>query len=454
MALRLRLSAFFLHLMLVSLMANGTTVDKAISGVVYGDGEPLIGATIAVKGTSKGTITDIDGKFELSGIPEDAEVLVISYTGYTPMEMEIGTTTFFEITLSASNIVLDEVVVTSFGIERAKKALGYAVQDVDAAELAIEAMDTISMNKWERDYLRYYFYYKSIVDTANSRYKEGYENNTQYIHLADLVTYYQNLNTMRLLETEYQVKERIVRIDKQETLISSQRKTLLIIIVCLVIFIALSVALVYAFRKIRSKNLRIETILRELHHRVKNNLQIVSSLLSLQSEKLSDESAKKAVSEGQERVRAMSLIHQKLYLDDRTTNLNIKDYLLELTADLAHSYGFYDRGELVCEVEDTSIDADLALPLGLIVNELVSNAFKYAFAHTARPRLALSLRLASKKSWQLIVQDNGRGLPAGYNPQQSTSFGMKLVNLLVNQLEGTLRQVNENGLRYTIEFKA
>lgn len=145
MALRLRLSAFFLHLMLVSLMANGTTADKAISGVVYGDGEPLIGATIAVKGTAKGTITDIDGKFELSGIPEDAEVLVISYTGYTPLEMEIGTTTFFEITLSASNIVLDEVVVTSFGIERAKKALGYAVQDVDAAEL-VEARSTNVVN--------------------------------------------------------------------------------------------------------------------------------------------------------------------------------------------------------------------------------------------------------------------------------------------------------------------
>ncbi len=135
MALRLRLSLFFLHVMLVSLMANGTTLDKTITGVVYGDGEPLIGATIAIKGTSKGTITDIDGKFELSGIPDDAEMLVISYTGYTPMEMEIGNTTFFEVTLDASNIVLDEVVVTSFGIERSKKALGYAVQNVDAAEL-------------------------------------------------------------------------------------------------------------------------------------------------------------------------------------------------------------------------------------------------------------------------------------------------------------------------------
>lgn len=135
MALRLRLSVFFMQVMLVSLMANGTPIDKTISGVVYGDGEPLIGATIAIKGTSKGTITDIDGKFELSGIPEDAEMLVVSYTGYAPMEMEIGTTTFFEVTLDASNIVLDEVVVTSFGIERSKKALGYAVQDVDAAEL-------------------------------------------------------------------------------------------------------------------------------------------------------------------------------------------------------------------------------------------------------------------------------------------------------------------------------
>lgn len=145
MALRLRLSAFFLHVILVSLMANGTAINKSISGIVYGDGEPLIGATIAVKGTSKGTITDIDGKFELSDIPEEAAVLVISYTGYTPLEMEIGATTFFEISLTASNILLDEVVVTSFGIERSKKALGYAVQDVDAADL-VEARSTNVVN--------------------------------------------------------------------------------------------------------------------------------------------------------------------------------------------------------------------------------------------------------------------------------------------------------------------
>lgn len=116
-------------------MVNGIIVDKVIFGVVYGDGEFLIGVIIVVKGIVKGIIIDIDGKFELLGIFEDVEVLVIFYMGYIFLEMEIGIIIFFEIILLVSNIVLDEVVVIFFGIEWVKKVLGYVVQDVDVVEL-------------------------------------------------------------------------------------------------------------------------------------------------------------------------------------------------------------------------------------------------------------------------------------------------------------------------------
>lgn len=123
-------------IILMTLFSTPLLADNyPITGVIMGEGEPLIGATVSVKGTSTGTITDFDGKFELS-VPDDAEVLIFSYTGFEPIEMEINSQTFFEVELSVSNVLLGEVVVTSLGIKREKKALGYAVQDVDAAELA------------------------------------------------------------------------------------------------------------------------------------------------------------------------------------------------------------------------------------------------------------------------------------------------------------------------------
>ncbi|MEM6316866.1 MAG: SusC/RagA family TonB-linked outer membrane protein [Bacteroidota bacterium] len=126
-----KLQSLIVLLLLVTPMFAQTS---QVTGIISGDGEPLIGAPVAVKGTSAGTITDFEGKFELP-VPKDGTTLIFSYTGFAPKEIEIGGQTYFEVELSVDNVMLNEVVVTSLGIEREKKALGYAVQDIDASEL-------------------------------------------------------------------------------------------------------------------------------------------------------------------------------------------------------------------------------------------------------------------------------------------------------------------------------
>ena len=204
------------------------------------------------------------------------------------------------------------------------------------------------------------------------------------------------------------------------------------------------------------KNDKIETLMKELHHRVKNNLQVISSLLGLQSRKLKDESARIAVSEGNRRIRAMSLIHQRLYQDEHVTSLNMKDYLSDLVHDIARSHGKSDV-VLYVQVPLIEIDADTAMPLGLIVNELVNNAFKYAFEDFDKtPEISVVLDDGTHEDgmYRLTISDNGKGIDLEENTSDERSFGMKLVNLLITkQLKGALEVESGEGVTYHIKFK-
>lgn len=240
--------------------------------------------------------------------------------------------------------------------------------------------------------------------------------------------------------------------------ISQQRTVIAIVSVLLVLVICLAIFSVYQFRQSRSrahqleqKNQRIETLMRELHHRVKNNLQVISSLLGLQSMKLENETAQQAVEEGKERIRAMSLIHQKLYQQDEVTSLNIRDYVNNLVDELAQSYGYADKARINIEVPSVLLDADTTLPVGLIINELVSNAFKYAFKNIEQPVLELKL-IQQQESIILSVKDNGEGLPEGFSFEKAKSFGLKLVHLLTKQLNGSMQVRNSPGVDFQLSF--
>jgi len=189
-------------------------------------------------------------------------------------------------------------------------------------------------------------------------------------------------------------------------------------------------------------------LLKELNHRVKNNLQMISSLLNLQSQQLSDHPAIEAIKAGRYRVEAMSLIHQKLYQEDHHTQIEMNQYIEELVRNLIYSY---NRDiELDLRVEGLSIDIDYAIPIALIINELATNALKYAYEGTKDPKLEVRL-YENNSSINLEVQDNGIGFQHVKQHKQD-SFGLKLVNSLANQLDGQLEVTNGEGTRWHLSI--
>lgn len=266
------------------------------------------------------------------------------------------------------------------------------------------------------------------------------------------------------LEKEFQTELHKQEAEKQEQLIAfskaeSEIKTILWTVIgaaaTLLLIIAISLGalfkeLKYSQALVKSQKEGLEryqreksSLLKELNHRVKNNLQMVSSLLNLQRENVADETTKRAFIEGQNRVEAMAMIHRHLYATEQVATLKMEKYFTQLVQSTAYSYGYSKRDmNLKITVTSEPISADVAIPLGLIANELVSNAFKHAFKHPNRPRLRIDLNL--NKDLTLSVCDNGPGMPEQRNIE-SGSFGMDLIDSLVLQLKAKLTYKNDDG---------
>ncbi len=186
-----------------------------------------------------------------------------------------------------------------------------------------------------------------------------------------------------------------------------------------------------------------EGLLKEIHHRVKNNLQIISSLLSLQSKKLTDFEAKDAITESRNRVKSMSLIHEQLYQENTISGVEMKDYIERLISSLTSSYGVdTDMIEIKIDAENILLDVDSAIPLGLIINELISNSMKYAFPHQQAGNILVSLH-QTYNELQLIVKDNGIGFDAAKTSNQS--FGLSMVNSLMRKLKADMKIMSDAG---------
>lgn len=194
-----------------------------------------------------------------------------------------------------------------------------------------------------------------------------------------------------------------------------------------------------------------EWLLREIHHRVKNNLQIISSLLSAQSEFLSDQTAIKVIADSQNRVKAMSLIHQKLYNSRNLSTIDMPEYIGDLVSYLRDSYDEKRRVIFKLEIAKIRLDVSKAVPLGLILNEAITNAFKYAFAIGDDARILIRLT-AAENCVTLEVSDNGRGLPDGFSVSESNSFGMILMKGMAEDLEGSFLATSEPGTTISVSF--
>jgi PAS domain S-box-containing protein len=196
-----------------------------------------------------------------------------------------------------------------------------------------------------------------------------------------------------------------------------------------------------------------EILLKEVHHRVKNNLQVISSILNLQRGYIQDEGTLNIVRECQDRIKSMAFIHENLYQSVDLAEINFPEYLQNLCNNLKYSYMTPDRNiSLDFDFEDISLSLDSAIPCGLIVNELVSNCFKYAFKDSKRGNIKISLAKKNNKTI-LIVHDSGIGLPKDLNIETNDSLGLQLVLTLVDQIDGKIKYEYTNGSKFTINFK-
>lgn len=197
-----------------------------------------------------------------------------------------------------------------------------------------------------------------------------------------------------------------------------------------------------------------EMLLREVHHRVKNNLQVVSSLLSIQSNRIKDRQALTLFKESQNRVKTIAAIHQKLVRSSDLAHIDIADYIDNLVQSLLRSYGFDDTSvDLHVDVEDLRLGIDTAIPCALIVNELVTNSLKHAFSDGRRGQLGVELRGDGADAFHLIVRDDGANFPGAFPIDNSDSVGLQIVKALAEQLDGTLDVTTDAGTAFHIHFR-
>jgi len=194
-------------------------------------------------------------------------------------------------------------------------------------------------------------------------------------------------------------------------------------------------------------------LLREIHHRVKNNLQVISSLLALQAGYTDDDHANQLFRESQNRVRSMALVHERLYQSHDLARIDFAEYVHELVGRLFRSYVIdQDKVQLEITADAVYLDIDMAIPCGLIINELVSNALKHAFPDERHGKVMVNLRTDSNGLHTIIVRDDGVGFPEGLNVHKTESLGLQLVTRLAGQLNATIGLLQTGGTTFEIRF--
>lgn len=194
-------------------------------------------------------------------------------------------------------------------------------------------------------------------------------------------------------------------------------------------------------------------MLKEIHHRVKDNMQIISSLLNMQIRYVKNEADKAIFKESQSRIKSMALIHERLYKSNDLAHINFEKYTRKVVSNLLASNESGPKNIMFnFDMEDIAIPINQAIPLGLIVNEIISNSIKYAFKKTEKPAIHISLH-KSDPWFEMIIRDNRCGLDISKIPDQSKTVGMHLIKSLITQLHGSLDVMSDQGLSYTIRWQ-
>lgn len=291
-------------------------------------------------------------------------------------------------------------------------------------------------------------------------YKDALDCEYKYIALRDTLQAQVNEKQMSELQIKYETAQKnkdIALLDRDNRLKSRQ---MIWFVIGALIFVPLTIVLLFMYRVILDKNIalshtnqqineqsqKVQTLIQELHHRVKNNLQIVSSLLNLQSSRLRDKDAQNALTVSRQRIEAMSIIHNSLYQHDSTNMFNMKEYVTSLIDSIRQSFGLQsEEVEIKLDVMVKDLDVDAALPLGLILNEWITNAFKHAYRNINHQPVLELLMHGTGHTIKICVKDNGSGMPMELWENPKTSFGIKLIKILVKQIRGKCKVYCQSG---------
>jgi len=207
-------------------------------------------------------------------------------------------------------------------------------------------------------------------------------------------------------------------------------------------------------KKLKNSLEEKEALLRELYHRTKNNMQVISAMLNLSTSKLKDDSVSEVFTDLDNRIQSMAMVHEKLYQSKNLSSINLKEYITDLSSSLLSSY--YRKN---CDVSfkfdltNISVSIDAAIPLGLIINELVSNSFKHAFQNRGEGEISIKLRTNGNETINIDISDNGIGAESSFNINKLESIGLQtVISMTENQLSGILHLDTDSGFKYSIEF--
>ena len=267
----------------------------------------------------------------------------------------------------------------------------------------------------------------------------------------------QKAKEIEILKRENQIQE--LELGRNRILIIASVGGLILALISIFIFARINREKRKAMELLQKQNKNIrkqkeekEVLLKEIHHRVKNNLQVINSLIRLQCAYTEDREALELFDECQNRIISMALIHEKMYEAHDLSNINIQQYVTQLTQNLLRSYRLNQHINLDINVKIEHLSLDTLVPLGLLLNELISNTLKHAFEGRDSGEIAVHLKKNEKGLFELFVGDNGVGLKKDFSFKNSNSLGMELVATLADQLDGTIVRVERPGTYFRIEF--
>ncbi|MEO8414021.1 MAG: tetratricopeptide repeat protein [Ginsengibacter sp.] len=327
-----------------------------------------------------------------------------------------------------------------------KEALGYQLETVRLQEKDNDLSNIIE------NYLHVSTIYEHLGD-----FKSALTYHKKALLIRDSIASAESDTAMSNMLTRYETKKKEATIASQQHEISQQKKVqwlgsgVVLLLGGILVFGYISYRnRIKSNRLLAIKNAENELLLKEVHHRVKNNLEVVSSLLALQSAQSDDANTKDAMQESQNRVQSIGIVHQKLYQGTNLGAIEMKDYFLNLSESILDSFGADKKVSIECAMEKLDLDIDTAVPLGLIVNELITNTLKYAFPKGSKGKVLIKLEKSKDGVLHLEVSDNGVGKSGIV---KGTGFGGQLVSLLTRQLSGSMREETTNGTRVFIDFK-